>query len=376
MIHDKYLKTIFTAILFTVSALGITGASARDNNQWQLALEPRAWNFPRDHGAHPEYRTEWWYFTGNLKDDTGIPYGYQLTFFRHGLRAQAGSNANAWSIRDIYSAHFTITDVSTGQFLMDERMSRSGPELAGTDTEKLDVWLFDWKAEMADRTIFLSAQNNGMKLKLALNPRKPLIFHGEHGLSRKGAGKGQASYYTSYTDLATSGIISINPKKPEIRVHGTSWFDHEFGSAQLARDQEGWDWFGLHLSDGRDLMIYLLRKTDTSFNQESSSTIVEPDGTARQVKLAEISITVLERWKSPKSGGIYPNTWRIIIPSRQIDILVAPRVAAQELDTRQSTGIIYWEGAVEGKGSSSGKQVACEGYVELTGYAGSLGGIL
>jgi predicted secreted hydrolase len=375
MTNCKCFEPFIWAAAFLALVLTGTGAYADAADQWQLALEPRAWIFPRDHGAHPEYRTEWWYFTGNLKDDTGNRYGYQLTFFRHGLREQAGSNSNAWSVRDIYSAHFTITDVRIGQFLMDERMSRSGPGLAGAGIEKLEVWLFNWKAEMADKTISLSAQTNGMKLTLALSPRKPLIFHGERGLSRKGAGNGQASYYTSYTDLATSGIISINPQKPEIRVHGTSWFDHEFGSAQLARDQEGWDWFGLHLSDGRDLMIYLLRKNDESINPESSGTIVEPDGTSRHLKLTAVSVTVLDRWKSSKSAGIYPCRWRIAIPSEQIDITVAPLVADQELDTGQTTGIIYWEGAVAGQGVSRGKKIDCAGYVELTGYAGSLGGI-
>ena len=214
-----------------------------------------------------------------------------------------------------------------------------------------------------------------MQLKLELKPRKPLAFHGDRGLSRKGAGKGQASYYTSFTDLATSGSIKTKAGGAVITVQGVSWFDHEFGSAQLAQDQEGWDWFGLHLSDGRDLMIYLLRKTDKSLNPESSGTIVEPDGTSRHIQLSDISVTVLDRWKSKRSGGSYPCRWRITIPSEQIDITVAPLVADQELDTRQTTGIIYWEGAVAGQGTSAGRQVACEGYVELTGYAGSLGGI-
>ena len=152
------MNLFILAAAFLAFVLFGMGAYADAADQWQLALEPRAWIFPRDHGAHPEYRTEWWYFTGNLKDDTGNRYGYQLTFFRHGLREQAGSNANAWSVRDIYSAHFTITDVRTGQFLMDERMSRSGPGLAGALTEQMHVWLFNWKAKMEENTIFLEAK--------------------------------------------------------------------------------------------------------------------------------------------------------------------------------------------------------------------------
>ncbi len=375
MINDKYLKTYFAAIIFTVSFYCVGGAFASDNNGWQLAFEPRAWNFPHDHGAHPEYRTEWWYFTGNLKDQSGNKYGYQLTFFRQGLRTEFPDSANQWSVRDVYIAHFTITDVTEARFTMDERMSRSGPGLAGALTNNMEVWLFNWKAQMKETTIFLAAQNNDLQLKLELTPKKPLTFHGERGLSRKGAGKGQASYYTSFTDLATRGSIKTKAGGEVITVQGVSWFDHEFGSAQLARDQEGWDWFGLHLSDGRDLMIYLLRKTDKTINPESSGTIVEPDGTSRHIQLSDISVTVLNTWRSSRSGGSYPCRWRITIPSEQIDITVAPLVADQELDTRQTTGIIYWEGAVAGQGMSRGRKIDCEGYVELTGYAGSLGGI-
>jgi predicted secreted hydrolase len=375
MINDKSLKTCFAAIIFTVSFYCVGDAFASNNNGWQLALEPRVWNFPHDHGAHPKYRTEWWYFTGNLKDQSGNKYGYQLTFFRQGLRFTTAESANQWSIRDVYIAHFTITDVTETRFTMDERMSRSGPALAGALTNNMEVWLFNWKAQMKETTIFLAAQNNDLQLKLQLTPQKPIVFHGDRGFSKKGAGRGQASYYTSFTDLKTTGSIKTRSSGARIQVNGTSWFDHEFGSAQLARDQEGWDWFGLHLSDGRDLMIYLLRKTDKTINPESSGTIVEADGTSRHIQLSDISVTVLDRWKSKRSGGSYPCRWRITIPSEQIDITVAPLVADQELDTRQTTGIIYWEGAVAGQGMSRGTKIDCEGYIELTGYAGSLGGI-
>jgi predicted secreted hydrolase len=237
------------------------------------------------------------------------------------------------------------------------------------------VWLFNWQANMQVNTILLEAQNTDMQLRLELTPQKPIVFHGDRGFSKKGAGRGQASYYTSFTNLKTTGSIKTRSSGARIQVNGTSWFDHEFGSAQLAQDQEGWDWFGLHLSDGRELMIYLLRKTDKTLNVESSGTIVEPDGTYQHIKLSDISVAMLDTWKSSRSSGSYPCRWRITIPAERIDITVAPLVADQELDTRQTTGIIYWEGAVAGQGTSAGRQVACEGYVELTGYAGSLGGI-
>jgi predicted secreted hydrolase len=377
VITHFYRSLFFFIVLSAVILFFADGFTAeeQDNAQWQQAIEPRAWVFPRDHGAHPEYRTEWWYFTGNLKDSSGNKYGYQLTFFRQGLRTDVSDSSNQWSIRDIHIAHFTITDIMEGKFTMDERMSRSGPGLAGALTANMAVWLFNWKAQMNGATIYLEAENRDMQLMLELKPRKPLVFHGDRGLSKKGSGKGQASYYTSFTDLETRGSIQTKAGGSLVSIQGISWFDHEFGSTQLSRDQEGWDWFGLHLSDGRDLMIYLLRKTDKTINQESSGTIIEPDGSFRHLKLSDFSVTILDTWKSPKSSGQYPCKWRIAIPSNQIDILISPLVPDQELDTRQSTGIIYWEGAVAGKGTSGGRAVQCEGYVELTGYAGSLGGI-
>ncbi len=375
MINDKFLKTCFTAILLTVSFYCVGATFASDNNGWQLAIEPRAWNFPRDHGAHPEYRTEWWYFTGNLSDNSGNRYGYQLTFFRQGLRTAASEIANRWSVRDVYIAHFTITDVAKGAFTMDERMSRAGPGLAGALTENLKVWLFNWEANLQGNTILLEARNTDMQLTLELRPQKPVVFHGDRGLSKKGAEKGQASYYTSFTDLKTSGSIRTGFSNSLIQVKGTSWFDHEFGSAQLAQDQEGWDWFGLHLADGRDLMIYLLRHTDKSMNPESAGTLVEPDGRFHRLSLSDMSVTVLDSWKSKKTKTIYPSTWRITVPAKQIEMMLTPLIANQELDTSKTTGIIYWEGAVAGQGMSRGKPTSCEGYVELTGYAGTMGGI-
>ena len=214
-----------------------------------------------------------------------------------------------------------------------------------------------------------------MALSLELKPRKPLILQGDKGLSRKGPGEGQASYYYSFTDLATRGTIRTADSQMPVPVEGVSWFDQEFGSNVLSRDQVGWDWFSIHLSDGRDLMLFFLRKKDGTVEKESSGTLVEPDGKSRHLKRGEIQMEVLGIWKSPKSGGTYPNRWRIHIPSAGVDLQFAPLMAAQELITAGSTGVTYWEGAVDGTGTSAGRQVTCEGYVEMTGYSGSLGGL-
>ena len=350
------------------------GGMAAADDQWAQAITPWQWSFPRDHGSHPEYRTEWWYFTGNLSDEAGKQYGYQLTFFRHGMRWKASDPANPWSLRDLFLAHFTITDVSRGRFSFAEKTSRTGPRLAGADGERMNIWLLDWSAEMKGDVIELSARNSGMELKLQLSPAKPRILHGEKGLSRKGFRQGQSSYYYSYPSLKTSGRIKT-PGSGTVQVSGVSWFDHEFGSNQLSPEQAGWDWFSLHLSDGRELMIYMLRNKDGSIEPASSGTLVEKDGSARHLNLPDIKVEVLDTWKSPRSKGTYSAEWRISIPGAQVRLTVSPLLADQELVTGGSTAITYWEGAVRGSGTSGGQNISVLGYVELTGYAGTLGGI-
>ena len=364
-------SAFFSCCLIAVSFL-LGPAWAAD--AWKQAASPHAWNFPRDHGAHPEYRTEWWYFTGNLSDTAGSHYGYQLTFFRQGIRDKLPDRSGSWDIRDVYLGHFAITDTGGKKFRYGERISRAGPGLAGAGTAGLDVWLLDWSARMKGPAITLKARHDRMEADLTLTPRKPPVFHGENGLSRKGPKAGQASYYTSFTDLATEGFLKT-ASSARIAVTGRSWFDHEFGSNQLAAEQTGWDWFSLALSDGREVMIYLLRRRDGSIEPASQGTLVEVGGEARRLTLSEISVTVLGEWKSPRSGGRYPSRWQIRIPSSGIDLTIAPTLADQELDTKGSTGVTYWEGAISGQGSSRDRPVTCRGYAELTGYAGSLGSL-
>ena len=344
-------------------------------NEWRQVIGPWPWVFPRDHGSHPEFRTEWWYFTGNLLDPLKKRFGYQLTFFRQGVLFKAKDPSHPWAIRDVYLAHFTLTDVSAGQFWYAERASRKGPGLAGASEEGMNLWLLNWMATMEGNRIRLEARHQGMELSIDLVPRKPLVFHGKNGLSEKGRMEGQASYYFSYTDLEATGSIKMPSSQTSIRVNGKSWFDHEFGSNQLTPEQVGWDWFSLHLSDGQDLMLYFLRRKDGTVEPSSSGTLVTRSGDAIHLKLSEIDVEVVDHWKSPKSGGRYPNRWRIKVPRAKIEMAFSALVPSQELLTEGSTGVIYWEGAVAGEGTSDGNPMTCEGYVELTGYAGSLGGL-
>lgn len=376
-VHKRHIPFIILATLSLLMFSAPTNKAARaeSSEQWKKAVGQWQWSFPRDHGAHPEFRTEWWYFTGNLKDKTGKQYGYQLTFFRQGLALTASKPDNQWSIRDVYLAHFAIVDGSTGQFWHYDQASRSGPGIAGAKIGAMDVWTLAWSAKMVGYTIFLKAHKGEMALELELSPRKQKVFHGNKGLSTKGPNPGQASYYYSFTDLASKGSLRTPQSKQAFEVSGTSWFDQEFGSNVLSPDQVGWDWFGIHLSDGRDIMLFQLRKKDGTIESSSSGTIIEKDGSSRHLHKNDITLKALSQWKSQKSGGNYPAKWQILIPSAQVDITLAPIVANQELVTESSTGVTYWEGAVAGTGTSGGNQVAVEGYAELTGYAGSLGGV-
>lgn len=359
--------TLVVILVLPVSALG---------DSWTQAIAPRAWHFPRDHGVHPAYRTEWWYFTGNLVDGKRNRYGYQLTFFRQGIQTEGKHRRNIWSIRDIYLAHFAVSDIGNGSFWFSEQIARPGPGLAGASTRGMDVWCLNWSARMKNGKVLLDAKHGDTYLRLELIPIKPVVLHGENGLSRKGPLSGQATYYYSFTDLETKGILKTEKMPEPVHVTGKSWFDQEFGSNQLSVEQVGWDWFSLHLSDGRDLMLYLLRRKDGTVEPSSSGTLVEKNGSSRHLKIQDIGIESLGHWKSPASGGLYPNRWQIRIPLADIHLVISTMIANQELNTSGSTGVIYYEGSVEGKGTSFRKSVTCEGYVEMTGYAGSIGGII
>jgi predicted secreted hydrolase len=277
-------------------------------------------------------------------------------------------------VRDLYLAHLAVTDVQSDRFHWTERASRAGPGLAGAREGRLDVWLRDWKASRQGGAIVLTARSGELEIDLVLTPRKPPVLHGQGGLSIKGPGAGQASWYASITDLRTEGTIQV-PGEEKLRVSGRSWFDHEFGSNQLAPDQEGWDWFGLHLSDGTELMVYQLRRTDGTLEPSSSGTFVAADGSWEHLPGSEITVQAAGTWKSAQSGGTYPGAWSIRIPRKDIEIMITPLVPDQELATEATAGITYWEGAVRLEGRSVGKKITGAGYVELTGYAGGLGEI-
>lgn len=342
-----------------VQAVGGGGAG------FAKVTEPRAFSFPRDHGAHQQYATEWWYYTGNLAAQDGRRFGYQLTFFRFGLGPQPPQRASAWATGNIYMAHLALTDVAGNTFHAYERFSRDGAGLAGaTGDPQFRVWLDDWAAEgqgQGGLPMRLRAAQGTVALDLSLEGGKPVVLEGPGGVSQKSATPGNASYYYSYTRMPTQGSITLDGQ--QIAVSGSSWFDREFGTSALEKGASGWDWFAIQLDDGRDLMVAQIHRADGT-PMFAAGTLVAPDGTPTYLTMDDIAITPTAIWQSQRSGARYPSAWRIQVRSAQIDLAVTPAIPDQELPLT----VTYWEGATSAEGSAAGQPVRGQGYTELTGY--------
>jgi predicted secreted hydrolase len=340
----------------------------RDDDQaFPRAIAVRDFAFPADHGPHADYRNEWWYFTGNLDAAGGRRFGYELTVFRFALSpAFEAAGASSWETNQVYIGHLALTDVENGDFYVAQRYSRGAAGLAGAAATPFRVWLDDWSVVASDSAVdatwAVEATDRRFGIRLSVTPQKPIVLNGDRGLSQKSAEPGNASYYYSIPRLRTEGSVFVDGT--EIPVQGMSWLDREWGSSALARNQQGWDWFALQLSDGTDLMFYLLRQNDGAPDPQSAGTWINADGEASQLALDDIELTVTEHWESER-GGRYPSAWQIRIPSRNVQLSVKPVLANQEL----VTNVRYWEGAVDVSGTSDDVPIDGRGYVELTGYA-------
>jgi len=332
---------------------------------YSRAVERHDFDFPRDHGAHPDYRNEWWYVTGNLDGQGGERFGFELTFFRFSLTPGiSGDVESSWRTNQVYIAHFAISDVGSDEFHVAQRYSRGSAGLAGAIANPFRVWVDDWtiEDESSARSWRLRAADGNFGIDLELVAEKQPVLNGDNGLSRKSGEPGNASYYYSISRLRSEGTISISGEVHN--VSGLSWLDREWSSSALAKDQRGWDWFALQLSDGTDLMFYQLRRNDGTVDVHSAGTRVDPDGKTSQIKQSDVSVSVTDYWQSER-GGQYPAGWNIRIPEMSIALAVTPAMADQEL----ITNVRYWEGAVDVSGESGGQSVSGRGYVELTGYA-------
>jgi len=340
----------------------------RTKDGWRQAETGYTLQFPRDHGNHPDYRIEWWYYTGNVSSDDGRRFGYQVTFFRIGIDP-APANPSRWAVRDLFMAHLALTDIGAGRQLMAERIDRGSVGWAGARAGTLEVWNGDWRVELDGTTHRLRAVDRGaFGVDLRLEPGKGTTVHGEDGLSRKGAQVGNASYYYSMTRMPTSGHLVVDGET--VAVTGTSWMDHEFGTTFLEASQVGWDWFSLQLDDGSDLMLFQLRRADGASDPHSAGTWVDAAGVATPLGAGEFTLVPGRRWSSPSSDAVYPVQWRVEVPGRAAHLDISAVVDAQELNTPASTGVTYWEGAVTVSGQVGGRAVSGRGYLEMTGYAG------
>jgi len=353
------------ATLSVAEALATTSPAG-----FERALVPRPFAFPADHGPHSAFRTEWWYWTGNLRASGSgggsRRFGFQLTFFRTALAPSVAPRPSAWAARDVYMAHLAVADVDAGRFHARDRWARRALDLSGASGDPFRVWVGDWIAEgraPAGQPIQLRAGDGDLRIDLRLSAAKPPVLHGERGLSRKSAEAGNASYYYSLTRMPVSGEVHVGDRA--FVVEGLGWMDREWSTSALAPDQVGWDWFALQLDDGRELMLYRLRQRDGGTSPASQGTLVAADGAARALDRDAVEVQVLDHWLSPRGATRYPARWRLRVPASGLELVVTPLLPDQELDL----AVRYWEGAVRVDGTADGRPLAGVGYVELVGYA-------
>ena len=344
--------------------------SAEDDARFARADTPREFRFPQDHGAHPDYRTEWWYLTGNLETGAGRHFGFQMTFFRFGIDAEPPERPSAWATDQLWMAHFAVTDTDAREFHADEKFERQALGLAGAQAAPFRVWLDDWELASAgdgDADWFplrLVADGDEFALDLGIDKGKPLVLQGEDGLDPKGPEPGNASYYYSFTRLPAEGRVRIGDT--EHAVSGLVWMDREWSTSVLGPGVEGWNWFAIQLDDGYDLMYYRLRQTDGGTAPYSGGLLVDPDGeVAARYGADQARLEASGHWKSPETGIRYTVAWRLQVPHLGIDLAVTPRVPGQELDL----SVRYWEGAITVEGERDGSPVTGVGYAEHAGVS-------
>jgi predicted secreted hydrolase len=334
----------------------------------ERARAPRAFTFPADHGPHPAFRGEWWYFTGNLTAEDGRELGYQLTFFRSALTdsasfaAAADGARSAWRARHAYMAHFAVTDITGRRFHAAQRFARDALGLAGAQAEPFRVWLEEWSASGEFFPLRLVAADADVAIDLVLSEGRPLVLQGDDGLHRKGPAPGNASYYYSFTRMPTTGTIRVGHRTHS--VDGTSWLDREWSTSALSPDLQGWNWMALQFDDTTELMLYRLRRSDGSAAPFSTGTFIERDGTVVRLDAGAFAMRPTRMWSSPLDGTEYPVGWHVTVPELGLNLAVNAAFDAQELNL----AVRYWEGAVRIAGRRQGEPVTGRGYLEMTGY--------
>jgi predicted secreted hydrolase len=334
--------------------------------QYKDAVPGYQYEFPRDHFNHPEFQTEWWYYTGNLIASDGHRFGFELTFFREGA-IRDPDKKDTWDLQDIYLAHVALSDLDGNAFYHAERTNRAGPGIAGVDQNLGRIWNGNWRVEWLGSDQKLEAVDERFSFFFQMHPEKPLVIHGENGVSQKAEGPGRASHYISLTRLKTNGTVQVGGKT--YSVSGSAWMDHEFFTRQLEKDQVGWDWFSLQLSDNTELMLYRIRRNDGSVDPFSAGTHIDSRGHSTHLLKEDFSLfPATESWKSPTTGAIYPVRWRIVVPRLEIELEATTLLKSQELSGQSKMAPSYWEGAINLKGRRGDSSLTGMGYLEMTGY--------
>lgn len=342
----------------------------------------RHFAFPRDHGSHPEFAIEWWYVTGHLTATNQSQFGFQATFFRRALVPPGDTNrplSEAFGNRQIFLAHMALVDKTTGKFRFQERLNRDGWDAAAA-TNTMAVRNGNWflrrmpePTPSKERFELQATVGVDTAFQLSLTPTKPLVIFGTNGVSRKAVDPAAASHYLTFPRLAVTGTLQLDQK--HLPVTGEAWMDHEFSSSQLGKDQVGWDWLGIQLFDGRELMAYRMRRKDGSTDPFSTIAWIDTQGVVQQSSPDKFKWTISDHWRSPKTGADYPALVRLdaINPASGLPemFIIQPCVADQEL-TGNVGGVGYWEGACRVLGND--KKEIGHAYLELTGYDSSLKG--
>lgn len=338
------------------AALPLVRAHAAD----YAVVTPRPLVFPRDHGAHPDYRIEWWYLTGWL--DAPRPLGFQITFFRTRTGVDP-ANPSRFAATQLVIAHAAIADPARGSLLKDERVARAGFDVAGASEADTDVRLDRWRfTRRADASYECTLPARAFTLQFIAVPTQPLLLQGDGGYSRKGPQPAQASFYYTQPQLRVQAVLQQDGTTR--RLAGTAWLDHEWSSTLLDPDAAGWDWVGMNLDDGAALTAFQIRRRGGGEKLYAYASLREAgNALPRLFSPGDVDFTPIERWSSPRTRAVWPVAQRIRVGARSFE--TKPLFADQELDSRASTGAVYWEGASL---LSEGGRSAGRGYLEMTGY--------
>jgi predicted secreted hydrolase len=358
--------TMWRGLRILCSASLLFSSTAPATQNYRPALPGYRYSFPHDYFNHPDFETEWWYYTGNLQSADGHRFGFELTFFRQAV-ARDLPNHGPWDVQDIYLAHLALSDLSGGRFYHLERTNRSGPGLAGVDEAAQRIWNGNWHIQWKGSDQELQAITNNFDLRFTLHSEKPPVINGENGVSQKAEGAGRASHYISLTRLSTSGTVTLDSKT--FSVAGLAWMDHEFFTHQLTPDQAGWDWLSLQLDDRSELMLFHIRRKDGSIDRFSAGTYVDAQGNSTHLRESDFILQPIgQTWESRASGAKYPIQWKILVPKLGIELEATTPLPAQELTGDSRMAPTYWEGAITLRGKRAGAALDGAGYLEMTGY--------